>query len=237
MQLEPRRRTAAPGRIGYFPSPIWAEGGPALLWLEWGKGLLRPRILTIPRRRGPLSKSERDRRKKLSLNELARTLPDYAKDLRLNISSLLTEQLLTDQQKYGTFVACAHACSYLPLIHAAEAEAATKLTPEALTAAKAAASIMAMNNIYYRFTHLAINKEYSTRPAKLRMNIIGSPGIDKADFELFSLAVSAVNGCGMCIDAHEKVLLAAGISMDTIQTAARIASVMHGVARTLQAIG
>ncbi len=105
-----------------------------------------------------------------------------------------------------------------------------------MTAAKAAASIMAMNNIYYRFLHLAANKEYATRPAKLRMNVIGAPGIDKADFELFCLAVSAVNGCGMCIDAHEKVLLAAGVSLDTIQTAVRIAAVINAVARSLQAL-
>ncbi len=172
----------------------------------------------------------------MSLNELARTLPDYAKDLRLNVSSLLSEQVLTDQQKYATFVACAHATGHLPLIAAAEAEAAPLIAPEAMTAAKAAASIMAMNNIYYRFTHLATNKEYTTRPAKLRMNVIGSPGIDKADFELICLAVSAVNGCGMCIDAHEKVLLAAKVSIDRIQTAARIAAVVNAVARTLQAI-
>lgn len=171
----------------------------------------------------------------MSVNELARTLPDYAKDLRLNVSSLLTEQLLTDQQKYGTIVACAYACGYAPLIAAAETEAAAKLSEAALTSAKAAASVMAMNNVYYRFVHLASNPEYATRPAKLRMNVIGSPGIEKADFELYCLAVSAINGCGMCIDAHEKVLLAAGVSIDSIQAAVRIAAVLHGVARTLQA--
>ncbi len=172
----------------------------------------------------------------MTLNDLARTLPDYAKDLRLILSSLLTEQGLTDQQKYGAIVACAHAASYRPLIAVAEAEAADKLTDAALTAAKAAASIMAMNNIYYRFVHLAANKDYATRPAKLRMNVIGSPGIDKADFELFCLAVSALNGCGMCIDAHEKVLLTAGMSLDTIQTAVRIAAVIHAIARSLAAL-
>ncbi len=168
--------------------------------------------------------------------ELAKTLPDYAKDLRLNVSSLVTEQLLTDQQKWGTFVAVAHACAYKPVIDAVEAEAATKLSPEAMTAAKAAASIMAMNNIYYRFTHLASRPDYRTMPAKLRMNVIGAPGIDKADFELFSLAVSAVNGCGMCIDAHDKVLANHGMAIEKIQAAVRIASVVHAVARTLQAI-
>jgi alkyl hydroperoxide reductase subunit D len=172
----------------------------------------------------------------MTLNDLARTLPDYAKDLRLNLSSLLNEQGLTDQQKYGTIVACAHAASYRPLIAAAEEEAGAKIAATALTAAKAAASIMAMNNIYYRFLHLSSNKEYATRPAKLRMNVIGAPGIDKADFERFFLAVSAINGCGMCIDAHEKVLQAAGVSLDTIQTAVRIAAVVHAIARSLQAL-
>jgi alkyl hydroperoxide reductase subunit D len=169
-------------------------------------------------------------------SELAKTLPDYAKDLRLNVSSLITEQALTDQQKWGTFVACAHATAHKPLIDAIEAEAEGKLSPEALNAARAAASIMAMNNIYYRFTHLASRAEYRTMPARLRMNVIGSPGIDKADFELFSLAVSAINGCGMCIDAHDKVLAGHGMAIEKIHTAARIAAVVHAVARTLQAM-
>ena len=171
----------------------------------------------------------------MSLKQFADSLPDYAKDLRLNISSLLQEQGLTDQQKYGTLVACAHATGHGPLIAAAEAEASTKLSEAALTAAKAAAAIMAMNNIYYRFVHLASNNEYGTLPARLRMNVIGAPGIEKADFELFSLAVSAINGCGMCIDAHEKVLRDHGVQTLTIQSAVRLASVVNALAKTLQA--
>lgn len=167
-------------------------------------------------------------------SDLAKTLPDYAKDQRLNVSSLIAEQLLTDQQKWGTFVACAHACGYKPLVEAVEAEAADKLTPEALNAARAAATVMAMNNIYYRFTHLASRPDYRTLPAKLRMNVIGSPGIDKADFELYCLAVSAINGCGACIDSHEKVLANHNVAVDKIQASVRIAAVVHAVARTLQ---
>ncbi len=171
----------------------------------------------------------------MSVNDLARTLPDFAKDLRLNISSLLQEQGLTDQQKYGTLVACAHATGNGALIAAAETEAAAKLSDAAMNAAKAAAAIMAMNNIYYRFVHLASNKEYGTLPARLRMSVIGAPGIEKADFELFSLAVSAINGCGMCIDAHEKVLRDNGISTTTIHNAVRLAAVVNALAKTLQA--
>lgn len=167
--------------------------------------------------------------------ELARTLPDFAKDLRLNMSSLMNETLLTEQQKLGTLLACAHATGVKPLIAAAEADAGVALSPEAVNAAKAAAAIMAMNNVYYRFTHLASNPDYARMPARLRMNVIGAPGIDKADFELFSLAVSAINGCGACVDAHEKVLQQHGVKAETIQAAVRLASVVQAVAATLRA--
>jgi alkyl hydroperoxide reductase subunit D len=172
----------------------------------------------------------------MSVNDLARTLPDHAKDIRLNVSSLLQDVSLSDQQKYGTLVACAHATGHAPLIAAAEAEATEKLSEAAMTAAKAAASVMAMNNVYYRFVHLASNKEYATMPARLRMNVIGAPGIEKADFELFSLAVSAINGCGMCIDAHEKVIREHGVSTAVIHTAVRLASVVQALAASLRAL-
>ena len=168
----------------------------------------------------------------MSLKEFASALPDYAKDIRLNVGSLLNETLLDDQKKFGTLLSCAHATGHRPLIEAAEAECAAKLSPEAVTAARAASAVMTMNNVYYRFTHLAGNKEYLNLPAKLRMNVIGAPGIDKVDFELFSLAISAMNGCGRCIDAHEDVLKKAGVKAEVIQAAVRIGAVMLAVAVT-----
>lgn len=169
----------------------------------------------------------------MNLEALKNRLPDYAKDLKLNLSSLAMEATLTEQQRAGTFIACALASRNAETTQAVLAEFAPKLSPEAFDAARAAASIMAMNNIYYRFTHLASAPDYRQMPAKLRMNVIGKPGVDKADFELWSLAVSAINGCGMCIDAHDKVLRAAGITAEQIQAAVRIASVVHAVAATL----
>lgn len=172
----------------------------------------------------------------MSLKAFADALPDFAKDLRLNISSLLNDQLLGDQRKYGLLLATAHGSGHKPLVDATEAEVEGKLSPEAANAARAAAAVMAMNNVYYRFTHLASNKEYSQMPAKLRMNVIGAPGIEKDDFELFCLAVSAQNGCGMCIDSHEKVLKGHGVNAETIQAAARIGSVMTAVATVHSAV-
>jgi len=170
----------------------------------------------------------------MSIETLKNRLPEYAKDLKLNLSSLAAEASLSDQQRAGTFVASAIASRNFDVTEAVIAEFAPKLSPEALSAAKAAAAIMAMNNIYYRFVHLSSADDYKTMPAKLRMNVIGKPGVEKADFELWSLAVSAVNGCGMCIDSHEKILRDAGVTAEQIQAAVRIAAVVHAVAVTLE---
>lgn len=170
----------------------------------------------------------------MSIEILKNRLPDYAKDLKLNLSSLASEASLTEQQRAGTFVASAIASRNPDVTEAIVAEFGSQLSPEAMNAAKAAAAIMAMNNIYYRFVHLASAPDYKILPAKLRMNVIGKPGVDKADFELWSIAVSAINGCGMCIDSHEKVLREAGISAEAIQAAVRIAAVVHAVAVTLE---
>jgi len=170
----------------------------------------------------------------MSLDALRETLPAYAKDLSLNLSSLAGETLLTDQQKWGAFVASAHAAGQPAVIRAVEAAAIEAGLDEATrTAAKAAAAIMGMNNVYYRAVHLLSNKEYATLPARLRMNILANPGVEKVDFELWSTAVSAVNGCGMCLDAHESELKKHGLSAQQIQAALRIAAAVNAVSQVL----
>ncbi len=171
----------------------------------------------------------------MSLDALIENLPDYAKDLRLNFSSLVRNQTeLTPQQLYGTLVASAVASRNPELLQATLAEAKDKLSPEALNAAKGAAAIMGMNNIYYRFLHLVEDPEYAQMPARLRMNVIGNPGIDKQDFELLSLAVSAINGCGTCVASHERTLRKHEMSREAVQSAVRIAATVHAVARVLE---
>ncbi|MBB5517241.1 carboxymuconolactone decarboxylase family protein [Amphiplicatus metriothermophilus] len=169
----------------------------------------------------------------MSLDELRDRLPDYAKDIRLNLGSLASETSLTDQQKYGAFLASALASRNATVIRAIAAWTEDKLSPEAATAAKAAAAIMGMNNVYYRATHLMAAKDYAKMPARLRMNVIGNPGVDKVDFELWSLAVSAINGCGMCLDAHEQVVRKAGLTTEQVQAAIRIAAAVHAAAAVL----
>jgi alkyl hydroperoxide reductase subunit D len=171
----------------------------------------------------------------MSIETLKDKIADFAKDVRLNLTSMAADETLSAQAKYGLFLACAITTRHPDVIAAMETTAIDKLTPAAITAARSAASIMAMNNIYYRFVHLASNKEYATMPARLRMNVIANPGIDKTDFELWSLAVSAINGCGSCIDAHEKVLREAGVASTTIQTAVRFAAIIQSVAIAIEA--
>jgi alkyl hydroperoxide reductase subunit D len=169
----------------------------------------------------------------MSVEDLKNALPEYAKDLKLNLSSLAAEPGLTEQQRAGTFIVAALASRSPTVIEALVSEFAPKLAPAALGAAKAAAAIMAMNNIYYRFVHLVSAPDYKSMPAKLRMNVIGRPGVEKTDFELWSLAVSAINGCGTCVDAHERELRKAGVATEAVQAVVRIAAVVHAVAATL----
>ena len=170
----------------------------------------------------------------MTIETLREQIPDYAKDIRLNLGSLMNETLLADEQKLGTFFASALATGNAAVIGAIKSEVDGKLSEEALTGAKAAAAIMGMNNVYYRSIHLMSEKQYGTMPAKLRMNVIGNPGVDKALFELWSLAVSAINGCGMCLDAHEKELRKHGMTAEMVQAALRIASVVNAAAAVLE---
>lgn len=171
----------------------------------------------------------------MALDALRDTLPDYAKDIKLNLGSLASDQTLTEQQKWGAFLACAYAVGVPNLIRALETETTDKVSPEARNAAKAAAAIMSMNNVYYRSVHLLTNEEYRTLRTGLRMNIIANPGVDKGDFELWSLAVSAVNGCGMCLDAHEAELRKREFTAAQVQQALRIAAVVNAAAAVLRA--
>lgn len=167
----------------------------------------------------------------MSIETLKNMLPDYAKDIKLNLSSMAADETLSAQQLWGTFMATAMAGRNATVIQAIEAEASQKLSPEALNAAKGSAAIMAMNNVYYKFTGMM--PDYRTLPAKLRMNIIANPGIDKMDFEIWSLAVSAVNGCQYCLQAHEKTLREHGVSQEQIQASVRVAATVQAVSAIL----
>ena len=172
-----------------------------------------------------------------TLDLIRDAIPDYARDLKLNLGSVLTSDGapgLNDKQIWAVAVASAIASRNLAFTRDIEAAAGEHLDAAHLQAARAAAAIMGMNNIYYRFLHLVEDAEYQSLPARLRMNILANPGIDKLDFELLSLAVSAINGCGLCISSHEKKLRQHGFTREMIQSAVRIAATVHAVAGVLE---
>jgi alkyl hydroperoxide reductase subunit D len=173
----------------------------------------------------------------MNLSDIKSRIPVYARDMRLNLDSVLSETGapgLSAKQVGLVALSSAIASRHEPLVAAIVAEAAKHASPQELDGARTAAAIMAMNNVYYRFTHLVSDPEYQTLRAGLRMNAMANPGCDKIDFELCSLAVSAINGCGTCVDSHEKTLRKHGLSAQAIQSAARIAAVVHAAAVTLE---
>lgn len=172
----------------------------------------------------------------MTIEQLKNKLPDCAKDIKLNLSTVLREeesQELSFKQIYSIALACSYTTQNQELIDVLSSEAKQYLSDKEIEATKASAIIMAMNNVYYRFTHSISDRSFSSMPARLRMNVMANPGISKTDFELNCLAVSAINGCALCMDSHTKELFKAGLSKIAIQSAVRIASVIHATDQSL----
>ena len=172
----------------------------------------------------------------MALDALEAQIPEFAKDLRLNLASLKRVSTLSPGQLWGSALAAAIAARNAPVIREMTGEAAAALDEAGMRGVRAAAAVMAMNNVYYRRVHLCSDESYSQLPARLRMQVIANPGVDRVDFEMWSLATSAVNGCGLCIDAHERALREAGVGTDAIQDVLRVAAIVHGVAVTLDSL-
>jgi lipoyl-dependent peroxiredoxin subunit D len=171
----------------------------------------------------------------MEFEQILEAWPEYAKDLKLNASNVLQQAELTEQQTWGTMVASAMAVRNPQLTQAVFKAARSHLSDSAFSAAKAAAAIMGMNNIFYRFRHLSGNEKYASIPARLRMQAIRTHGSDPVDFELWCLVVSAINGCGACIASHESVLRSKGMAEESILAAVRIASTVHALAAVMDA--
>ena len=166
--------------------------------------------------------------------QLRNQLPDLARDLKLNLQSVMAESSLSVAQRWGVAVASAAASRNPRLQAAVLADARAAVEPAVVEDGLAAAALMAMNNVYYRFRHLVCNTNYAQKPARLRMNRMVKPAGSKLDFELYSLAASAINGCGTCMDSHERVVVAGGLTEYQVHDAVRIAATIQGVAVSLE---
>lgn len=169
-----------------------------------------------------------------TLESLREQMPDYAKDTKLNLSKCLNAMDgLTTEQTHMVMLACAYTTKHKTLVDAVTLHVQNSLDAAHIAAAKSASSIMAMNNVYYRFIHLVADADFKTLPAGLRMNVLATHGIDKLNFELMSLAVSSINGCGMCMDSHVIELTKAGLTKQGIQAAVKVAAIINATAQVL----
>lgn len=171
----------------------------------------------------------------MDFEALKTLIPDTAKDIRLNLGSLEKSDALTPGQLWGSVVAAALATRQPSVIRAAFGEAKKRLDPATadatLAAVKTAAAIMAMNNIFYRSRHLLHDEALNQVPARLRMQGMMTHGQPQVDFELWSVAVSAINGCGMCLESHSgKLMKEHAVRPEAINDVLRISSVMFAAA-------
>jgi alkyl hydroperoxide reductase subunit D len=170
------------------------------------------------------------------IKTLTASLPDAAKDLKLNLQSVLGDgaNSLSEKQRYGIALACSFAARNEALKSALLSDAEKVLDEAWVDDAKAAAALMAMNNVYYRFRHMIGKPEYAAMPARLRMSRIANPQTSKLDFELMCLAVSAINGCEMCVRSHEKSILELGANEVQVNDTVRIGAVVFAAAVSLE---
>jgi alkyl hydroperoxide reductase subunit D len=161
------------------------------------------------------------------------TLPDELKDIRLNLSAVLTGENLQPAQSLGVALAAARFVHSKNLTDALESDIRAGLGEVAaavISDAQAAAGLMAMNTVYYRFRHMLGKESYEARSPRLRMSRMAQPATSKLDFELMSLGCAALAGCELCIKNHEASLLHLGASEDACHDAVRIAAVINAAA-------
>ncbi|MDP3274471.1 MAG: carboxymuconolactone decarboxylase family protein [Deltaproteobacteria bacterium] len=170
----------------------------------------------------------------IAVDALRETFTEPARDIKLNLQSVLQNNTLNASQRWGVAVASAIASRNVELVTALIADARAEVPEAVIDDAKAAAVLMGMNNVYYRFRHMIHKPSYSEKPPRLRMNRLAKPSTNRTDFELYCLAVSAIHACEMCVGAHEKVVLEGGLTEEQVHDAVRIAATVHAAVYALE---
>ena len=170
----------------------------------------------------------------MNITEILVSSPEYAKDIKLNYSKILNENILEKKLLYGIILISSLATKDNSLKEAALEEVKEFIDDDYMNDIYGAYSLMAMNSIYYRFTHLATEFDYSSMPANLRMQFMTKHKMESTDFEMLCLAVAAIIGCGKCINAHDAVLRNNNISSQSIQTVVRVAAIINAISSIIK---
>ena len=165
------------------------------------------------------------------VDQIKDTIPDYAKDTRLNIDAVIKRSTLAPEEAEAVALAAAFATGNTKLWTWMQSQLADQKEAEA---AITAASLMAMNNVWYPYVEMADDENLKGLPAQLRMNAIATHGgTTKARFESYSLAASIVGKCHFCVKAHYETLKAEGYTVEQLRDIGRIASVITALSRVL----
>ncbi|MGB0522725.1 MAG: carboxymuconolactone decarboxylase family protein [Flammeovirgaceae bacterium] len=158
----------------------------------------------------------------------------YIKDLRINAKNVLKSQHLSAKEALLIAVSIVANNHHDVLLNTyTEKAKAAEATDAEIAEAVACASLLAANNVFYRFRHFMNKEKYNQLPARIKMNIMMNPVTGKEFFELMSLAVSAVNGCEMCVQSHEASLINLGATEERIFDAVKIASVITSLCKVV----
>lgn len=172
----------------------------------------------------------------MSVDIIKESLKDYAKDIRINIGNVLSEESapgLNEKQIYGSALSVAMSINDSFLVKQLSLASENLLSEQDILGIKTAVVLMGMNNVYYKAVNLSEDSELLNKPAALRMTMMVKHGIDPTDFEIYSLAISTISGCGMCIKSHSQKLKQEGLSIDGIQSIIRIAAVIQAANKAL----
>ena len=168
------------------------------------------------------------------LDDLKARIPDFAKDVRLNLDSVLTRSSLEQADALGAALAAAYAARSKALVDAIRG--AAQLNDVDTNAALSAAALMGMNNVYYPYVEMAEDPDLQSQRPELRMNAYGTHGgVEKKRFELFALAASIVGKCHFCVQSHYKLLKEGGFTSQQLRDVGRIAAVIAAAALALDA--
>ena len=168
------------------------------------------------------------------LSSLKERIPDYAKDVRLNLDAVIARSSLDAADAVGAALAAAYAARSKPIVDAIRNSGALDETDT--HAALSAAALMGMNNVWYPYVEMAKDEDLRTQRAELRMNAYATHGgVDKKRFELFSLAASIVGKCHFCVGSHYKILKEHGVTAQQLRDVGRIAAVVTAAAHVIAA--
>jgi lipoyl-dependent peroxiredoxin subunit D len=163
------------------------------------------------------------------LTQLAEADHRYVKDMRINLTNALSYPNLNKKESYLLALAVAVNEKNTPLIDSFTKLAETEMvTQEELNEVYACVSLMNVNNVFYRFRHFTKKDYYQQTPAGIKMSIMLNPVLGKEFFELLSLAISAVNGCELCVSAHEQSVMQHGATEARVYDAIRLVSIVKG---------